>query len=292
MPGVIGLTLENVGHFLTIGAVLPFLTIVLMRSRWSLVSSLVLILMHASLIARFPIGNPPLHAGPGPQYRVLYANLGWPSRASALLPYIASSSPDMLCLVEYDPEAEAILLPMLTDTYPYGIAEVRARPDCFGVALFSKVPGTFALGAPDGLMPVPAIRFRPDSASFDLHLVHPLPPRTPEQMEARDRYMAAVRERVTQSERGSLIIGDLNTTERSDCFQQLLEAGLHDSRLGFGWAPSWRPFLAPLRWLNGLVSLPLDHALTFGSLVVSERRLGDDFGSDHLPLSVTVTSHP
>jgi endonuclease/exonuclease/phosphatase (EEP) superfamily protein YafD len=103
----------------------------------------------------------------------------------------------------------------------------------------------------------------------------------------RNTSLAAIAKLAASETNPVLVIGDLNTTERSSGYE-LLTPNLRDSRRGWGWSPSWGPFLRWLSPLNLLVGIPIDHACVSSDVVVDDRRLGPHFGSDHLPLSVSI----
>jgi endonuclease/exonuclease/phosphatase (EEP) superfamily protein YafD len=80
-----------------------------------------------------------------------------------------------------------------------------------------------------------------------------------------------------------VVIGDLNATPWSPYFENLLErGGLHDSELGFGVQPTWN------KWMV-LPMVPIDHCLANGLVAITNRDVGPDVGSDHLPLCVDVS---
>jgi endonuclease/exonuclease/phosphatase (EEP) superfamily protein YafD/photosystem II stability/assembly factor-like uncharacterized protein len=80
-----------------------------------------------------------------------------------------------------------------------------------------------------------------------------------------------------------LVLGDFNTSPWSHRFRRLLDAsGMRDSLAGRGLQGTW-PALLPA-WLR----LPIDHAVHSPGLVVTERRVGPDLGSDHLPLQLEL----
>ncbi|MCU0878609.1 MAG: endonuclease/exonuclease/phosphatase family protein, partial [Pirellulaceae bacterium] len=79
-----------------------------------------------------------------------------------------------------------------------------------------------------------------------------------------------------------VLAGDLNLTEHSPYFRDLLRAsGLADTRQGIGIQASWSPRVP-------LLSLPLDHVLVSRELAVVSRRLGPPLGSDHRPVVVQL----
>ena len=108
---------------------------------------------------------------------------------------------------------------------------------------------------------------------------HTTRPGRTESNAARDGMLRGIAERVKGVER-VVLLGDLNVTGSQPIFDELLErANLLDSRRGFGWQPTWRSTVV----VSGL-PLDLDHVLVSPSMHVVDRRVGPDFGSDHLPV--------
>jgi endonuclease/exonuclease/phosphatase family metal-dependent hydrolase len=86
-----------------------------------------------------------------------------------------------------------------------------------------------------------------------------------------------------------VVLGDLNVTQFSPRWDELLEDGkLSDTRRGRGLMGSWRVQIPKLGWKPPLPRRPLDHVLLGDDLVVVDRRLGPDLGSDHLPVVADV----
>ncbi|MBC8328778.1 MAG: endonuclease/exonuclease/phosphatase family protein [Planctomycetes bacterium] len=87
--------------------------------------------------------------------------------------------------------------------------------------------------------------------------------------------------------RETLVLGDFNSTPWSSRFRGLLrDAELEDSLVGRGMQGSWPSFLP------SFLRLPIDHAVHSSGLVVAERRLGPEVGSDHLPLLIEIGFRP
>lgn len=80
----------------------------------------------------------------------------------------------------------------------------------------------------------------------------------------------------------AVIAGDLNTTPWASNFSDLAAfAGLRDAARG-------HPFRATWISRNPLFGLPLDHVLVGPRIVVRDRRVGPEIGSDHLPVTVDM----
>jgi endonuclease/exonuclease/phosphatase (EEP) superfamily protein YafD len=77
-----------------------------------------------------------------------------------------------------------------------------------------------------------------------------------------------------------LLVGDLNVSPWSSYFTRLLKnSGLKNSMKGFGFQPSWPSNTSFLR-------IPIDHVLYTPEIVIRNRAVGPDVGSDHLPVIV------
>jgi endonuclease/exonuclease/phosphatase (EEP) superfamily protein YafD len=209
--------------------------------------------------------------------RIVMANvLVWNRDFDALARLIERERPDVVGLVEVD--ADWIKgLAQLHPQYPY---RLDVPFGAMGLALWFRdrpvlmePPRVLVKGGWPVLHAV--IDF--GGQTRHLWLAHPCSPlrrlgRPPGQAE-----LMALAEEVRRSGGSRIVIGDLNCTDGSPFFHDFLQkSGLRDSRLGFGRQPSW-PAGKPYR-------LALDHALVSEDLAVVDRRLGPEFGSDHLPL--------
>ena len=109
---------------------------------------------------------------------------------------------------------------------------------------------------------------------------HPVPPLSRSFAERRNLHLAELTEAVLKQPHPVLLIGDLNTTPWSSNFQDLIEASeLRNSMKGFGYQPSWpvgKPFL----------KIPIDHVLHAPEIIVHNRAVLGDVGSDHFPVIV------
>jgi endonuclease/exonuclease/phosphatase (EEP) superfamily protein YafD len=205
--------------------------------------------------------------------RILMANVFKDNdRYDDLARLIRRERPDVVGLVEYAPG------------WPEGLADIRrefpyrveAPTGSKGLALWFRAR-PLAIDLPESPMPG-AWPFLHASFEFEgrtrhLWLIHPSLPfarrNTPE--------LAALAERIGRTGGSRIVVGDMNCTEGSPHFADFLrDAGLRDSRLGFGRQPSW-----PTDWPYRIA---LDHAFVSDDLAVLDRRLGPMIGSDHFPL--------
>ena len=220
------------------------------------------------------LGGTGKFAGPGPGVTVVTANvLARNPDAAPLLAYLAAADPDVICLQEVDARWAADLAP-LHASHPHRLTV--PRPDNFGMAVYSRFPGTLEELDCDGL---PLIRAVLDTPAGPLTVLnaHAVPPLRPAHLARRNRQMTRLAD-LAAAGGPALACGDLNCTPFSPFFGDLLDRGaLHDSRGGGRDPPSWRT-------ANPLFALPIDHLLPGGGARLVGLQAGPDVGSDHRPL--------
>lgn len=213
--------------------------------------------------------------------RVLSMNVLTSNRdAPAVLREIEVSHVDVVFLMEVNQRWMSELR-VLRESYPHSIA--MPREDNFGVALFSRIPlerqEILWLGQAD----VPSVQIELKHQGRGLVLIgtHPLPPVGGNYSSMRNEQLRELAGHVTAVKKPVLVVGDLNATPWS-AGMRLLTA---DGRLGFRsqsppWTATWRA--------GSLFAIPIDHALCTAPMVITDRSVGPDVGSDHRPLLLTV----
>lgn len=298
LGGPIGLICENLGHFRLLGLAAAALgALGGLRCRPVPWVGAGLAAAHAAAILSFSPGAAAPPAGAAPEaartVRLLSANLGWPyaRRPADFAAIVRRESPDLVALTEFDPDAERDLAGLLA-AYPHRV--VWTRSDRFGIALFSRIPFADSRAGAFDRTGLPTVRCRFDTPAWEAWVVHPVPPGDPVMKRLRDDALAAVADSAGRSTIPIVLVGDLNTTERTASFRTLLRAGLWDSRRGFGWSPTWPAFANP--WIGlpaaALFAIPLDHVLVSPGIAVADRRVAPAFGSDHLPIVVDFEVAP
>lgn len=211
---------------------------------------------------------------------------------SELEAFVEEFQPDVIGLLELLPENRSgtdwfEVLEGWRERFPHQV--VLPGGLSFGMALLSRYPLEEVrwLDPPGGEN---IYAFRPallrvvariDGRAVRLILTHPERPGRPWRVRARAKVFDAIVEEVLDGP--TVVFGDLNCTEGSPLFQDLLgRSGLTDSRAGFGPCASWTHERVPGRWVT------LDHVLVRGLGVVS-RGVGRDVGSDHLPATAILT---
>ncbi|MGH8874101.1 MAG: endonuclease/exonuclease/phosphatase family protein [Acidimicrobiia bacterium] len=112
--------------------------------------------------------------------------------------------------------------------------------------------------------------------------VHPLAPTTEPRAAFRDAQLANASQWAASQNVPAAVVGDLNATPWSYPFRRMLaDGGLRDSQQGFGLQAS---FPVSPAWAR----VPIDHLLHTPDVIVVDRFLGPDLGSDHFPLVVDL----
>jgi endonuclease/exonuclease/phosphatase (EEP) superfamily protein YafD len=193
----------------------------------------------------------------------------------AVVEHVAASDADVVVFVETDQKWIDGLAPLAT-RYPYRI-EVP-RPDCFGVALCSRIPWT----AQQILMleGLPAIQVSIHHQGRDVVVIgaHPMSPVGTGRAAMRDAQLQQLAQHVATLRVPVLVVGDLNATPWSAGMRIAQSTGLGYRSLEPPWVPTWN-VMTPL-------AIPIDHALATAPLLVTQRAIGPAVGSDHRSLEV------
>ena len=234
---------------------------------------------------------------PGESFTLLTCNLFYECREpERMITSLREANPDVLLLQEFTGEWQQKFKDSLWKDYPYRLEAPQSGQ--FGICLASKLPleDAAVLDVAEGFAAEPAsvvvdgdriamlegfpvVRAVITFGEHRIALlgVHPLPPIRPAMYQVwRDSFNAwpALLRRMRADHR--ILAGDLNSTPFSRMFTQLCEQSglrLRDSARGFGLSNTWN--------LAGPLGLPLDHVLVSWQVLVTERTIGRDTGSDH-----------
>lgn len=173
-------------------------------------------------------------------------------------------------------------LAVVKNIYPH----IKAKPsdDNFGIAIFSKFPLENVEEMYWGLFDIPSLKvdFTLSGTTITLISSHPPPPINRQLYIARNTQLNEIARVVTTINNPIILIGDLNVSMWSADYQKLeRETGLKNARKGFGILPTW-PTQLPV------AMIPIDHCLLSSAFNVDDIRNGEDIGSDHLPLVMTL----
>lgn len=255
-------------------------SLALKRPRWIQALCLASLLVNgaALYLAR---GDPAYAAIAGERLRVVSLNVHADNPDTArVLDYVRSTDADVFFLMEVDAEWAAALAELST-THPHHL--LWPQEDNFGLAFFSRVPLQSVEVIHTSERGSPSIRARLTHAGRELAIlgVHPPPPMGRQLSQIRDTQLADTAALVASLDIPVLLVGDLNATPWSHGMRLLRDGTTLDDR-------SPDPSSSPT-WNAGIVfAIPIDHALVTPPLVVTQRQIGPDVGSDHRPQILDV----
>ena len=259
------------------------LALMLARRRRPAAVFTVISMILLATIAPLYFPHPPDVPQDAPRFRVYMQNvLSSNETKEEVLQAIRAANPDVIVLMEVNDDWMRVLKPLMDEVYTFSVTEPRA--DNFGIALLSRLPlersETLFLGEAG----IPSIRARARLGERTLTILasHPVPPIGAQRAALRDGQLADIAETAATISGPLVVLGDLNCTNFSSRFRDLLTVGgLQDSARGRGFQPTW-----PAPWLP--VMLPLDHCLLRGGVAVRRRRTRAACGSDHFALVVDL----
>ncbi len=187
--------------------------------------------------------------------------------------------PDILLLLEVDRRWLEKLKPEL-GRFPNQLTEPRG--DNFGIALFSRLPWADARVVPLGEPALPSVQAKVfvGQERVSIFGTHAPPPMGGRLWSLRNEHLSETARHLRAIEGPVMVLGDLNATPWSYHLGRLVDsAGLEDSARGRRLMGAWPVFARPF-------SIPIDHCLHRGGIVIHGRRHGPDVGSDHLPVIV------
>ncbi len=117
---------------------------------------------------------------------------------------------------------------------------------------------------------------------FHLFAIHSTAPINAQAWKKRNQLLIGAAKQIAKAPmQHKILVGDMNITSYSKWFQKLINlSGLQNNQNQPLMKPSWSPLDNQPIW----ASLRIDHLLTSPSVQVLEQHIGNDFGSDHLPI--------
>jgi endonuclease/exonuclease/phosphatase (EEP) superfamily protein YafD len=263
----------------------------LLRSWKLLAASVVMNLPNIIAVAPYFIPAPQVVAAT-PGLRVCQINVNFKNRHyDWVARYLKQHDPDVIFIEELTDE----WLRELQTALPEYSHTVRvARPDPFGIGIFSRLP--LSEGRIDyyGKLDYPSATAVLDWNGRKIHLanVHPFPVFSQEQFDAHRLQLAGITE--AGKLHPAIVGGDFNSPIWSFSLRELQSAaGLRSAANGFGWQPTWPRELA--QWgqpdfviSNPLVMITIDHNLVSREFKVRKYESGVNVGSDHSPLFIEL----
>jgi endonuclease/exonuclease/phosphatase (EEP) superfamily protein YafD len=220
-----------------------------------------------------------------PLVRVMLLNVNSTTGdAARVRELIASERPDLFVLQEVTAQWLRDL-GASTNAYPHQV--LVPREDNFGIALFSRIPLLDRRVEYVGRAGVPSVFATFRSADREVLVVgsHPVPPAGGEYTRWRNEQLSRLPDFVPGGQT-CLLLGDLNVTPWHPRLRALLdESCLVDSARWSGLQPTWHRG-------NPVLALPLDYCLHSPDVLVVNRKIGPEVGSDHRPLIATLALPP
>lgn len=203
------------------------------------------------------------------------------------LDLVRSRAPDVVALVEVNKAWIKAIEPAMS-VYPYSEIIVEGP----GLAIYSKFPiedvGVYKFGKSFHPRIIAKIQF--DKRLVSIVLAHPTTPQSEAGFVERNREFDLLKKEVKNLPSPKILIGDLNCGPWSPAFLNLLSStGLIDSEQGVGPQPSW-PARSGRVFHDVYVPpiVPIDHVLVSQDISVTDREVGPDLQSDHLPVFVNL----
>lgn len=201
------------------------------------------------------------------------------TETTGLRQFLDEAQPDLVVLMELNPTLAA-QLPAFTD-YPEQHLVPEDSP--FGIGVISRLAlqDVATVTDPDGLAEID-LQLRVGDRTVAATVLHPMPPMASVWHDARRAKLAAAVTRQSLHAGPKLIIGDLNASPWSSALRTLPG----DYRRATTLEPTWPS------WGFGVFGIPIDLVLGSPEWRVKETRVDASFGSDHAPVTVTLTLPP
>lgn len=214
-----------------------------------------------------------------PDIRVFHMNVWQPNNAyTAAIERALASDADVISVQEVAPCWAEALVHGLADRYPY--AHIEPRDNCYGIALFSRIPfhevRTITLHG----TPMIEALFTMNERPVRLLAVHATSPISYVHFQQRNRQLQALGHHLAQDDTATVLIGDLNTVPWDRAYQRLCTRAGLCSTTSVG-QRTW-PSIGPL------AMIPLDHLLISPGIVLSGLSTVHVPGSDHKGLLADI----
>jgi endonuclease/exonuclease/phosphatase (EEP) superfamily protein YafD len=227
-------------------------------------------------------------AGSTPPLRLLHANIDrYNPTPDRVIHYLNQQSVDLLFVQEITP---AWLQRLQAELPEYQVLKAEAFDNTLGSAVLIpkrnarvKVEQIQTIHLPvDSDRPLleTTIQYQNQSiVILSFHVIRPRSTQTSNYQITEFEAAAAWSRSQLQNHHQVILIGDFNSTAWSQRMRQLeRHSQLRNSQWGFGFQPTWSAHYPPL------FKIAIDHCLCSSSLIISQRHIGSDIGSDHLPL--------
>ncbi|WP_094674323.1 endonuclease/exonuclease/phosphatase family protein [Hydrocoleum sp. CS-953] len=271
-------------QYLIIACCTLFFWIITRKKLWTFVS-LGCILLNLLVIVPWYLPSSQIMAGDEVnKIRILQLNLfnrnKQYDRAIAL---VKKENPDIAIFQEVS-EKWAEELKVLRQSYPYVFYNQDNRifgKGIFGKSIYSKIPlenQNIKIISKSYKRTALVTQLKVPGKAIFLIVTHLAIPITKVSFQERNQEFAVLADYVSKLQSPVIVVGDFNTSLWSPYYQQFVQkTGLRNGRRGFGIQASWPTFLP-------LFYMPIDHCLLSSEFQVLNSRIGENVGSDHLPI--------
>lgn len=269
-----------------------FLPLAFIRRRWGtlgmlLVSSTAFVYLFGGLFLTGPSGQKACQVPKSVSLRVMTYNISHGLASSAaLVDVMERSGAEVIALQELPSGQADIVREELKDLYPH---QVFYGKGFSGIALLSQYPildeESFTLKGPR-----PYLRAKVDVEGEPLMIfvAHPVVRMGPGSHDAPGRSDMQRLAEMALGEGRTILLGDFNFTDQNQGYRVLTRAGLVDAHRSAGWGLG---LTYPKKGWSGGVRLPLvriDFVFLAGEICAQRAWVGEDGGSDHLPVLADV----
>ena len=215
--------------------------------------------------------------------RLFHANVySGNNRHARFIDAVNEEDPDVIFVQEITP-AWTAALQVLQQDYPHAYTVPRAGN--FGIAVYSRIPFASVTHVDSPPLGFPTIIAGIEHGGKNVTLIssHPTIPLGRELFNARNEQLDSLADLAARQQGNVVLLGDFNMSLWGGRYRKLVESsGLRNARKGFGLLPTW-PTNLPI------AMIPSDHVLVSDGIAVRDIKTGRRFGSDHLPLVVTLS---
>ncbi|MDX5349048.1 MAG: endonuclease/exonuclease/phosphatase family protein [Hymenobacteraceae bacterium] len=219
-------------------------------------------------------------------FSLLVSNVWMKNKDSdAFLNVVSEADPDILIAMETNAWWQE-QLQSLSQAYPYH--KLYPLDNTYGMLLYSKFPLRDVQVKFLSKDKVPSIHTKvilPDGAAFQLHAIHPVPPKPskyPDNVGEEEVALLKVGNMVGKDKLPVIVAGDFNDVAWSNTSRLFgRESSLHDVRVGRWLYNSFDATSFVFRW-------PLDHVYVSDEFELIDIKRLNKVGSDHFPVYVKL----
>ncbi len=215
--------------------------------------------------------------------RLLHMNVWQPNvRYAEILQQALEEDADIISFQEVDPAWARALLGGLSEKYPYHLLEPRT--DCYGIALFSKLPleklGTIGMHGSTFI----EARLLVNGAPLRVICAHATSPISYDHFRRRNAQLRDLAELLQQDTITTIMVGDLNTVNWDGAFRRFNKrSGMHAVT---------DPDLRTWPSIGPIALIPLDHIFISPGLGIAHLSHFKVAGSDHRGLLAQISIPP